>query len=280
MANLTDADKVLRNDVGKSIASKLDDIADAILFAWYGGEEGGGAHSLGQLSDVDIDTQTLAEGQSIVYNETTQKFENGEVSTVAALDDLTDVSITSAQQGDSLRNDGNGNWVNEPTTIKMTSAEWEAIADKQAWRNAHKNTYLVITDAPNLNATAQDISYDGGAVTVKQAIGGTATIPFTGASGLSTNNCQIFRTGVWLVICIEIVLSSDQSGWYDILTTDNDITLPVGVSLFGVVCTDSESIMPKYCQAYQNGTKMTVRIRNGKAGGQYRGQIIVPLASI
>lgn len=79
MANLTDADKVLRNDVGKSIASKLDDIADAIV------AQGGGAHSLGQLSDVDIDTTTLAEGQSIVYNETTQKFENGEVSTVAAL---------------------------------------------------------------------------------------------------------------------------------------------------------------------------------------------------
>jgi hypothetical protein len=30
MANLTDADKVIRNDVGKSIVSKLDDIAEAI----------------------------------------------------------------------------------------------------------------------------------------------------------------------------------------------------------------------------------------------------------
>lgn len=164
MANLTDADKVLRNDVGKSIVSKLDDIADAIV------QHGGGAQSLGQLSDVDIDTTTLAEGQSIVYNQTTQKFENGEVSTVAALDDLTDVSITSAQKGDSLRNDGNGNWVNEPTTVTMTLAEWNAIADKQAWRNAHKNTHLVLTDAPNLNATAQDISYDGSTTTTKQKI--------------------------------------------------------------------------------------------------------------
>lgn len=105
----------------------------------------------------------------------------------------------------------------------------------------------------------------------------TATIPFTGASGLSTNNCQIFKRGIFLVVCIEIVLTSDQSGWYDILTTDTDITLPSGVSLFGVVSTDSESIMPKYCQAYQSGTKMKVRIRNGKASGQYRGQILVPL---
>jgi len=160
MANLTDADKVIRNDVGKTIASKLDDIANAIV------AQGGGAHSLGQLSDVDIDTTTLSEGQSIVYNETTQKFENGEVSTVAALDDLTDVSISSPAAGDSLRNDGNGNWINEPTKIVMTQAEWNAIADKQAWRNAHKNTDLILSDAPNLNATARGISYNGGADTV------------------------------------------------------------------------------------------------------------------
>lgn len=162
MANLTDADKVIRNDVGKTIASKLDDIADAIV------QQGGGAHSLGQLSDVDIDTTTLAEGQSIVYNPTTQKFENGEVSTVAALDDLTDVSITSAQKGDSLRNDGNGNWVNEPTTVTMTLAEWNAMstAEQTAWINSHKNTRLIISDAPNLNETSKQISYDGGTDTV------------------------------------------------------------------------------------------------------------------
>lgn len=194
MANLTDADKVLRNDVGKSIVSKLDDIADAIV------QHGGGAESLGQLSDVNIDTTTLAEGQSIVYNETTQKFENGQVSTVAALDDLTDVSITSAQQGDSLRNDGNGNWINEPTKIVMTQAQWNAIADKQAWRNAHKNTDLILSDAPNLNATAQDISYDGGADTVwdkVEAKANTSDLPtwITQASG--TNSGTIAGASVF-----------------------------------------------------------------------------------
>ena len=158
MANLTDADKVLRNDTGKSIVSKLDGIKDAIV------AQGGGAHSLDQLSDVDIDSQTLAAGQSIVYNDVTEKFENGEVSTVAALDDLTDVDIDSQTlaAGDSLRNDGNGNWINEPTTVAMTQDDWDDIQDKSAWRNAHTNTHLVITDAPNLNATAQNLSYDGG----------------------------------------------------------------------------------------------------------------------
>lgn len=49
MANLTDADKVLRNDVGKSIVSKLDDIADAIV------QHGGGAEvktAIGDLSTL------------------------------------------------------------------------------------------------------------------------------------------------------------------------------------------------------------------------------------
>lgn len=70
MANLTDADKVIRNDVGKSIASKLDDIADAIV------AQGGGAHSLGQLSDVNIDTQTLAAGQILEYDDNDGKWKN------------------------------------------------------------------------------------------------------------------------------------------------------------------------------------------------------------
>lgn len=54
----------------------------------------------------------------------------------------------------------------EKLTVKLTLAEWEAIADKQAWRNAHKNTRLVITDAPALEYTAEDLSYDGGTETV------------------------------------------------------------------------------------------------------------------
>jgi hypothetical protein len=58
----------------------------------------------------------------------------------------------------------------------MTSAEWEAIADKQAWRNAHKNTHLVLTDAPNLNETAKQISYDGGTDTVWDKVEGKANL--------------------------------------------------------------------------------------------------------
>ena len=51
----------------------------------------------------------------------------------------------------------------KPDTVTMTQSAWDAIADKAAWRNAHKNTLLILTDAPNLNATSEDLSYDGGA---------------------------------------------------------------------------------------------------------------------
>jgi hypothetical protein len=45
-----------------------------------GGGGGGGASSLDDLSDVDVDTTTLATGQMLVYNGTSGKFENASVS--------------------------------------------------------------------------------------------------------------------------------------------------------------------------------------------------------
>lgn len=47
--------------------------------------------------------------------------------------------------------------------FEVTQAEYDALV--QAGTLVH-NALYVITDAPNLNATAQDISYDGGADTV------------------------------------------------------------------------------------------------------------------
>ena len=120
-------------------------------------------NALVDLTDVDIDNPTS--NQALVWDTTEQKWKNGEVSTVGSIDDLDDVDTTGKIEGDNLRYDGN-EWVAKPNTIEMTLAEWNAIADKQTWRNAHKITYLVITDAPNLNETAKQISYDGGTDTV------------------------------------------------------------------------------------------------------------------
>lgn len=151
MADLTDADKVLRNDVGKSIVSKLDDIADAIV------QHGGGAESLGQLSDVNIDTTTLAEGQSIVYNETTQKFENGQVSTVGGLNDLDDVTLTNVTNKQELVYDDNADvFKNKTTRIELTQAQYDALVTPDP------DVDYYITDAPSMTGTSQELSYDGG----------------------------------------------------------------------------------------------------------------------
>lgn len=123
------------------------------------------------LKDVNITSPT--QGEALVFDND-GNLVNGTVSTVGNLDDLNDVDTTGKASGDSLRYDGN-DWVAKPTTVEMTQAEWNAIADKTTWRNAHKNTHLVIKDAPNLNPTASDIEYSSG-VTVKQAIDSKANI--------------------------------------------------------------------------------------------------------
>lgn len=118
---------------------------------------------LNDLDDVAISGQ--AQGEALVWNGA--EWVNGTVSTVGSIDDLNDVDTTGKANADSLRYNATAQeWEAKPTTVEMTSAEWEAIADKQAWRNAHKNTHLVLTDAPNLNETAKQISYDGSTDTV------------------------------------------------------------------------------------------------------------------
>ena len=156
-----------------------------------------------------------------------------------------------------------------------------AVTDPGAWTGSTNWSRVTVEGFVN-NKTASNIPLNSsvGAPMTEAVVSGTESIAFTASAALSTNNCQIFRTGLWVVVAIEIVLSSDQTGWYDFITTTPDVSLPEGIPFFGVVCTDSEGVMPKYCQAYQNGSKMSIRIRNAKANQQYRGQIVFPLASI
>lgn len=145
------------------------------------------------LADTEISGQ--AQGEALVWDGT--KWVNGTVSTVGNLDDLSDVDTDGKATGDSLRYDG-AEWVAKPTTVEMTQAEWNAIADKAAWRNAHKNTHLVIKDAPNLNATASDIEYSSG-VTVKQAIDGKVGVndtPIQLVKKYLNSACQWFTTNL------------------------------------------------------------------------------------
>ena len=76
--------------------------------------QGSGADSLSELSDVAIDTSTLANGNSLLYNSTSGKWENGEVAPgVDDLSELGDVSITTPSNDQILRyNSTSGKWVN------------------------------------------------------------------------------------------------------------------------------------------------------------------------
>ena len=117
--------------------------------------------NLSDLGDVNISSPTS--NQALVYNPTTHKWENGEVSTVGSIDDLDDVDTTGKAEGDSLRYNGT-EWVAQPTTVKLTLAEYNALTEKAP------NTRYIIIDAPELEYTAEDLSYDGGTETTKQKI--------------------------------------------------------------------------------------------------------------
>lgn len=70
---------------------------------------GSGASALSDLTDIDL--ENLANGQALVYNSVTAKWENVSLSIPANLDDLADVTITTAASGQYLKWDGS-KWVN------------------------------------------------------------------------------------------------------------------------------------------------------------------------
>ena len=171
-------------------------------------------NALVDLTDVDIDNPTS--NQALVWDTTEEKWVNGEVSTVGSIDDLDDVDTTGKATGDSLRYDGNG-WTAKPTTIEMTSAEWEDIADKQAWRNAHKRTKVVLTDAPNLNETAKQISYEGSTDTVWDKVESkankTTTATFSPSTGITVYSAVSASTDKQAFFTGELMFSGSANTW-------------------------------------------------------------------
>lgn len=121
-----------------------------------------------KIGDLTIDGETTA-----LYT--------GEISSVDSLNDLTDVNTTGKVNGDSLRYNGS-TWVAKPTTVALTQAEYNALQTKAL------NTHYVITDAPNLNPTANDIEYSGG-VTVADKLDSLAFKSY------SINNLNFYRFG-------------------------------------------------------------------------------------
>lgn len=93
--------------------------------------------------------------------------------TPSNITDLGDVNLTNPiTDGQVIKYDtATQKWVNGLGNITMECTQ----AQYDAWKQSGQlktNTLYVITDAPNLNATAQDISYDGGADTVWDKVEG------------------------------------------------------------------------------------------------------------
>lgn len=110
--------------------------------------------AIDELDDVEINNPQA--NQAIVYNPTTQKFENGEVSTVGGLNDLNDVTLSDVQDKQELVYDDTDDvFKNKTTRIELTQAEYDALA------NPLPDVDYYITDAPSMQGTSADLSYDG-----------------------------------------------------------------------------------------------------------------------
>ena len=90
--------------------SEISKVYGKIVNNWIEFPSGSGSSTLASLSDVNITTPT--DGQGLVYNNTTQKWENGTVSSASSIDTLTDVNLTNLTNGQILK-------------YNSTSQEWE-----------------------------------------------------------------------------------------------------------------------------------------------------------
>ena len=110
--------------------------------------------AIDELDDVEINNPQA--NQAIVYNPTTQKFENGEVSTVGGLNDLNDVTLENvADKQELVYDDTDDVFKNKTTRVELTQAEYDALA------NPLPDVDYYITDAPSMQGTSADLSYDG-----------------------------------------------------------------------------------------------------------------------
>ncbi len=172
---------------------------------------------LEDMTDVTY-TGSPTSGEALVWDGS--KWTNGTVSTVGSIDDLNDVDTTGKAEGDSLRYNATAQeWEAKPIVIEVTQAEYDQLVldgDLQPL------TTYVITDAPNLNATAQDISYDGSTDTVWDKVESikTEALTCTGDTGVTVAYCTGGKNDK--LVSGSIALDKTwSSGWNNAVATLN-----------------------------------------------------------
>ena len=123
---------------------------------------------------------------------------------------------------DSLRYDSNNvEWIAEPTTISLTTAEYEALENDG---DLVPQTSYILTDAPALEYTANDLSYDGTATTTKQVIDGLSPTAYSNATrstALSSGVLAYFKIGKVVICNMQYVTNTANVTTHDtILFTD------------------------------------------------------------
>ena len=138
------------------IVDKLDEIKDAIV---QGG--GGGSSTFAGLSDVNINTQTLANGQVPKWNSTTSKWENGNAGGGSGGHTILDDDGTALAQQDDLQfvgvysTDNSTDGVTEVNIYReMTRAEYDLLSDDE------KKGFINITDEPSVASIVDGVFYD------------------------------------------------------------------------------------------------------------------------
>lgn len=114
--------------------------------------------NLSDLNDVNISSPTT--NQALVWDADNNKWTNGEVSTVGGLNDLNDVTIDSGElaEGQELVYNGTDAFKNKTTRVELTQAEYnQLVADDEVLPDVD----YYITDAPSMQGTSADLSYDG-----------------------------------------------------------------------------------------------------------------------
>ena len=141
------------------------------------------AFGIDDLYDVEIDEQTLAAGQGIVYDAVTGKFTNGEVSSTSTLEELTDTDINNKQDGDGILFNATSNkWINQAITKELSKAAYDNLSQAEK----ENGTAYYVPDDTSAPITAEDITYSAG-VTVKTQLDANETA----ISDLQTSKANI-----------------------------------------------------------------------------------------
>ena len=213
---------------------------------------------LADLTDVELTAPAI--GEALVYDGT--KFVNGTVSTVGSIDDLNDVDTTGKAEGDSLRYDsGSSEWVAKPIVIEVTQAEYDQLVldgDLQPL------TTYVLTDAPNLNATSEDLSYDGGATSTHDAIGTLSSLNTTNKSSLVSAVNEVFDKFAYLSkMCTKITLGANAT---KTITVTQDSASRVGFIVYGVGAQGTIAPIMYLVGGYVTASRCSVINISGKTG--------------